>query len=116
MKRLLILATVVLAACSAKPGPSTPRGGAGSCKAHAEVGACQDAADCRWLAPGCAEGSETALPAEAAGCYPADPCDDASCIDGRTCREVVTNPCLPDENGNTCDACGETIRVCLPAS
>lgn len=116
MKRLLIIATVLLAACSAKPGSSTPKGGAGACKTHVEIGVCQDAAGCRWLTPGCAAEGETALPAEATGCYPADQCDGASCIDGRACREVVINPCLPNEDGVACDACGEVLRVCLPAS
>jgi len=118
MNRLVIvIATVALAACSAKPGSSTPKGGAGACQAHAAVAACQDASGCRWLEPGCADGdNETALPADATGCYPEDPCGGASCIDGRTCREVVINPCLPNEDGVACDACGETLVVCLPAA
>jgi hypothetical protein len=105
-----VFVVVGLAACG---GRSTPSGGP-SCAAKDTAADCQSAAGCRWLEPGCAEGDETPLPGDAAGCYPAEPCGVANCPDTRACREVIVNPCVPNADGVACDACGETLAVCLP--
>ena len=75
---------------------------------------CDSFGECRWLAPGCAEVEGAPALAEA-GCFPAEDCGlDEDCPEGQVCRAVVIDPCLADEEGNVCDACGQEVHACIP--
>ncbi|MEO7331340.1 MAG: hypothetical protein ABI193_22380 [Minicystis sp.] len=78
------------------------------CTQYGEPAACQADAMCAWLVPGCGE-----PPLPVAGCHSKTPCaSDADCVSGDVCTTVVIDPCWMQ----ACDACGETVLVCLPKS
>ncbi len=78
------------------------------CQTYDTAAGCVTDPTCRWLIPGCAEGTDTALPQE--GCYPATPCiDDMGCNPGSTCQQVVV---LPPCEADGC-ACAAPAKVCL---
>lgn len=77
------------------------------CEGYTTVEGCTTDPTCRWLVPGCADSTQTPLPAE--GCFPIAPCvDDTECA-GLTCTEVMM---LPPCEGDGC-ACGAPTSVCL---
>lgn len=66
---------------------------------------------CLWIVPGCDEAPDAFVPA----CHPPVGCDgDAfDCPDGLICRSVTYDPCLPQENGSQCGACGAELQACV---
>jgi hypothetical protein len=76
------------------------------CTAYGSEVGCAATEDCRWLVPGCDEGTNALTEA---GCFPADECQATSCGAGQSCETVTYDPC----HNASCNACGAETSVCL---